>query len=68
LLYVCIFQDGVINVPQGIHYRRNCFDWSYRIMKEKKSRIKAGILAIVFFFIHAGVIVQTGEPYHILRP
>ena len=35
-------------------------------MKENISRMTAGILAIVFFLIHAAVLIHTGEPYHIL--
>jgi len=35
-------------------------------MKENKYRITAGILAVVFFLIHAAVLVQAGESYHII--
>jgi hypothetical protein len=35
-------------------------------MKENRFRMTAGILVLVFFLIHAGVLVQAGEPYHIL--
>ena len=35
-------------------------------MKANTSRMTAGILAIVFFLIHAGLILHAGEPYHIL--
>ena len=35
-------------------------------MNEKKYRITAGVLAIVFFLIHAAVLVHAGESYHIL--
>lgn len=35
-------------------------------MREKNFRMIAGILAIVFFLIHAAVLVHAGEPYHIL--
>jgi hypothetical protein len=35
-------------------------------MNENKFRKTAGILVIVFFLIHAGVLVRAGEPYHIL--
>ncbi len=35
-------------------------------MKENRFRITAGLLAIVFFLIHAAALVQAGEPYHVL--
>jgi len=35
-------------------------------MRDKNYRIAAGALAIVFFLIHAAVLVYAGEPYHIL--
>lgn len=35
-------------------------------LKENKFRITAGILALVFFLIHAAVLIDAGEPYHII--
>jgi len=39
---------------------------SGNLMSDKNYRIVAGALAIVFFLIHAAVLVRAGEPYHIL--
>ena len=35
-------------------------------MRDKKFRIGAGTLAVLFFLIHAGALVYAGEPYHII--
>ena len=35
-------------------------------MRENKFRITAGTLAILFFLIHAGALVHSKEPYHII--
>jgi len=35
-------------------------------MRDKKFRIAAGTLAVLFFLIHAGALVYAGEPYHII--
>ena len=35
-------------------------------MRDKKYRLSAGTLAIVFFLIHAAALVRAAEPYHII--